>query len=318
MPVQIATPVQFATIAVASALCAVISDSAPAAVSTGASASASVSMAAGAVPSEPMRGAVEPGAPQDSAGNAGRDTGGGTHQEGREAQGLVPQGQDRARRGGRSGMPLPPDWPRAGGFGPSGQDAERPMIEGLVMEGLLPAGFGRRELTDADVVQAISVAKEVAPEWGAMIEERWSDEPAKLKASLRTGGRRLLGLVALKERAPVVFAAKVAELRAQAETNRVADELARVESEGAPPEAVAAAKAALEAAARTQVGATLAARRAELDALEARVRALREDVASDAARADELAAETVDRALRREDTSNRGDRRGEVDRRPRE
>jgi hypothetical protein len=192
------------------------------------------------------------------------------------------------------------------------------MIEGLVMEGLLPAGFGRRELTDDDVVQAIAVAKEVAPEWGAMIEERWSNEPAKLKASLRTGGRRLLGLVALKERAPVVFAAKVAELRAQAETNRVADELARVESEGASPDAVSAAKAALEAAARTQVEATLAARRAELDALEARVRALREDVASDTARVGELAAEAADRALRRDDAADRGDRRGDADRRPRE
>jgi hypothetical protein len=306
-------PVHIAAVVVASALSAAISVAAPAFVTAPASAFASVSIAAGAAASEPTRGALESGTPQDAGGNAGRDAGGRTRQDDRQ-----PEGQDRVRRGGRSGMPLPPDWPRAGGFGPSGQDGERPMIEGLVMEGLLPAGFGRRELTDADVAQAIAVAKEVAPEWGAMIEERWSKEPAKLKASLRTGGRRLLGLVALKERAPVVFAAKVAELRAQAETNRVADELARVESEGASPDAVSAAKAALEAAARTQVEATLAARRAELDALEARVRALREDVVSDAARAGELAAEAADRALRRDDAPDRGDRRGDADRRPRE
>jgi hypothetical protein len=43
------------------------------------------------------------------------------------------------------------------------------------------------------------------PEWGAMIEERWAVEPAKLKASLRTSGRRLLGLVALKDRFDIAW-----------------------------------------------------------------------------------------------------------------
>ena len=302
-------PVQIASTVLASALCAAMSASAPAS----APMLGLATTAAGDAIAEPASTPAGSDRMQDSDGDAGRDAGGRMRQDERDSM-----GQDRARRGGRAGMPLPPDWPRAGGFGPSGQDGERPMIEGLVVEGLLPPGAGRRELTDADVVQAIAVAKEVAPEWGAMIEERCAVEPAKLKASLRTSGRRLLGLVALKERAPVVFAAKVAELRAQAETNRAAEELTRVESEGASPDAVTAARTALEVAARAQVEATLAARRAELDALEARVRALREDVVSDASRADGLAAEVADRALRRDDATDRGDRRGDVDRRPRE
>ena len=235
-------------------------------------------------------------------------------------------GRDRARdgqdseRGGRRGgrgMPLPPDWPRAGGFGPGAAGLERPMIEGLVIEGLLPATFARRELTDDDVARVVAVAKEVSPEWGAAIEARVEQDAAQVKSSLRTSGRRLLGLVALKERAPVVFAAKVAELRAQAETDRAATELREAEAQADSstdsstdsPAAGAAERGpgietlreALAAASARQVDATLAARRAELDALEERLAKLRSDLEADRGRRADMAAEVAKRA------QNRGD-----------
>lgn len=217
---------------------------------------------------------------------------------------------ERVRRGGRVGMPLPPDWPRAGGFGPGGQGAERPMIEGLVLEGMIPSSFGRRELTDEDLARVLAVAREVSPEWGTAIEERIKSDPAQVKSALRTSGRRLLGLAALKERAPKVFEVKVAELRAQAETERTAVGLRALEglSEASAPTVEAGEKALADAAAR-QVEATLAARRAELDALEERLKRLRAEVEADAARRAELAAEVAERAKKRAEEPRRDGKR---------
>lgn len=210
--------------------------------------------------------------------------------------------RERGGRGARGSMPLPPDWPRAGGFGPNAQGAERPMIEGLVVEGLIPGTFGRRELTDDDLARAIAVAREVSPSWGDAIDERVKQDAAQVKNALRTSGRRLLGLVALKERAPKVFAAKVAELRAQAESERLSGELRGIEGAAdAKPDAVASAKAALDAAAATQVEATLEARHEELNALEERLKKLRADLEADRAKKAELAQEVVKRLQSRRD-----------------
>lgn len=226
-----------------------------------------------------------------------QDEGGATRERGERGE--------RSGRGGRGSMPLPPDWPRAGGFGPNAQGGDRPMIEGLVVEGLIPGTFGRRELTDEDLARAAAVAREISPEWGDLIEGRIKQDPTQVKSLLRTSGRRLLGLVALKERAPKVFDAKVAELRAQAECDRLFGKLGEVQGAAdAKPEAVAAAKSALEGAAARQVDATLEARRRELDALEERMKKLRADVEADAARRTELAQEVVKRL------ENRREQRG--------
>jgi len=219
--------------------------------------------------------------------------------------GGAPRERERGGRGGRGSMPLPPDWPRAGGFGPNAQGGERPMIEGLVIEGLIPSTFGRRELNDDDLARALAVAREVSPEWGDAIEGRMKQDAAQVKLALRTSGRRLLGLVALKERAPKVYEAKVAELRAQAECDRLFGKLGEVQADaGANSEALASAKSALESAAARQVDATLEARRRELDALEERMKKLRADVEADAARRTELAQEVVKRL------ENRREQRG--------
>ena len=216
-----------------------------------------------------------------------QDDGGATRERGERGE--------RSGRGGRGSLPLPPDWPRAGGFGPNSQ-GERPMIEGLVVEGLIPGTFGRRELTDDDLARAVAVAREISPEWGELLEGRIKQDAVQVKSMLRTSGRRLLGLVALKERAPKVFDAKVAELRAQADCDRLFGKLAEVQGAAeAKPEDVAAAKAALEGAAAAQVDATLEARRRELDALEERMKKLRADVEADASRRTELAQEVVKR-----------------------
>ena len=217
-------------------------------------------------------------------------------QDSASQDGGAPRERERGGRGGRGSMPLPPDWPRAGGFGPNAQGGERPMIEGLVIEGLLPGTFGRRELNDDDLARAVAVAREVSPEWGDAIEGRIKQDAAQVKLALRTSGRRLLGLVALKERAPKVYEAKVAELRAQAECDRLFGKLGEVQADaGANSEALASAKSALESAAARQVDATLEARRRELDALEERLTKLRADVEADAARRKELAEEVVKR-----------------------
>ena len=60
--------------------------------------------------------------------------------------------RDRASRGGRSGGALPPDWPRAGGFG--GRD--RPFLDGLVADEFL-SDLARRELTDEELARAIRI-----------------------------------------------------------------------------------------------------------------------------------------------------------------
>ncbi|MEY3026736.1 MAG: hypothetical protein RLZZ238_1633 [Planctomycetota bacterium] len=226
---------------------------------------------------------------------------------------------DRARRGSRRTAPLPPDWPRAGGFGPRGGD--RLGVEGLV-DGLVGGGadgLARRELTDEDLARVVEVAREVSPEWGDGLAARREQSPDQLRVLLRTSGRRLLGLAALKERAPEVYAAKIAELKAQAVTERVASELRRAEEaveavsgQGAAREAAEARVAELEqrlsAAAASQIDATLAARRAEIEALEQRLAAIRTEIAQDERARDAMAEEVVERIRSRR--AGGSDRRG--------
>jgi hypothetical protein len=127
--------------------------------------------------------------------------------------------------------------------------------------------------------------------------QRAAEDPEQVKVALRSSARRLLALVALKERAPRVFAAKVAELRAQGETMRAAAELRRLEADpGAAKDAVDAARATLEANAAKQVETMVAARGEELSALEQHIERMRKDLARDGANVGELAKEVARRA----------------------
>jgi hypothetical protein len=204
--------------------------------------------------------------------------------------GMHSQRGDRPQRARRE-LPPPPDWPRAGGFGPEGG-------AGLAIEALVAGGeFGGRALTDEDVARAVAVAHAVSPEWGAAIEARAKEDPEQMRVALRTGARRLLALAALRERAPAVYEAKVVELRAQAETARAASALRTAELDPAVnAEGRLAARAELEACARRQIEATLAVREAELTALEALVERMRAELEADRTRTAELAEDVASRA----------------------
>lgn len=192
---------------------------------------------------------------------------------------------DRPRRG------LPPDWPRAGGFGPP---SDRQAIEGMVLDGIVGGREPGREVAPEELEAAIEVAREIAPEWGEILAARADRNERQLRNVLGAAGRRLLALVALRERAPEVYEAKVEELRAQALVERAAQRVGESLREGADEPTIAAAKAALEEAVAAQVAATLAARRVELEALEARIARFRQQLEEDEAAAGRLAAEVLE------------------------
>jgi len=179
--------------------------------------------------------------------------------------GQPPPEGERPRRGGR----VAPDWPRAGGVGPAG---DRPLLEGLVTGDIM-----RREISDADMQSAIEVARRVSPEWGDTLASRLEGDPEAFRSVLRGNARRLLALVALRERAPKVFEARVEELRAQADTQRAFEAV-----RGADDANRVAREAELDRAATAQVAATLRAREAEIAAIEERLVTMRKDLAADA------------------------------------
>jgi len=214
--------------------------------------------------------------------------------------------QGRRDRGARGAMPLPPDWPRAGGFG----TRERGLIEGLVAGDAAGADLSRREITDEELSRALKLAARVSEDWGRTLAARAEQDPAQLKAALRTTGRRLFALLVLEQRAPKLFEAKIAELRAQGETARAAEALKRAQEDGAragDPAAPAAEpkddaslgplRAALDAAIARQIEATLAVRREELVAIEARIAEMRGAIEKDAADTAVIAEEIRTRAL---------------------
>ncbi len=225
------------------------------------------------------------------------------------ARGALPQraaGSDNARddvrTGGREGragrgMPLPPDWPRAGGFGPGSDGRESPLLEGLLVGEMMAEGeFAKRELTDADLARVAAVARRVSDDWGSAIEARFAENPTQMRQFLRTSGRRLMALVALEVRAPKVFEAKVVELRAQGETARAAQALLRAETAGAPDAEQSALREAFDRAVRAQLDATFATRAEELAAIESRVARLREELASDRSSSAAVIEEVRERA----------------------
>lgn len=216
----------------------------------------------------------------------------------------APDATPRRERLGR-GLPPPPDWPRAGGFGP----LDRGVSEGAAVEGLLGSDAApRRELTDDDVAAAIEVARRISPEWGETLAERAKGDPAQLRQAMRGGARRLLALSALRERAPEVFEAKIVEIRAQGATAQAAEALAEARDAGGEggEARLAEARSAFEAAVARQVDASLEVRRSELAALERRIADMRARLASDESRRGELAAElATEIAARAAGTSER-------------
>ncbi|MSR40356.1 MAG: hypothetical protein EXS10_00420 [Phycisphaerales bacterium] len=188
----------------------------------------------------------------------------------------------------------PPDWPRAGGFGPSGHSFGSPGSGTNIIDTLVGDTSGR-DWTDKDLASIIEIGAQISPRWGKALQERFDSDPQEMKRSLRGGGRRLAAMLVLREKAPAVFEAKIAELRAAAESQRLMDTLLQARARNASPEEVDALDAALLAAARVEVDLSLKTRAEELRALEDALTRFKDELAADAAHREELSAALVER-----------------------
>ncbi len=190
----------------------------------------------------------------------------------------------------------PPDWPRAGGFGPAGHAILSPGGGGGLMETIV-GDTSRREWTDADLKSIIEIGGQISSRWGEALKARFEADPEELRRSLRGGGRRMAAMLILREKAPLVFEAKIAELRAAAQSQRLVEELQRARARNAPAEELEARGAELEAAAREEVDRSLATRAAELQALEDALARFKSELEADVARRDALSTALQERLL---------------------
>lgn len=76
-------------------------------------------------------------------------------------------------------------------------------------------GVGRRPITEADIGTMVEIADLISPEWASELRAMMADDPDKAAETIMKSGRRLFGLVMLKERKPELFETRVAELRVQ-------------------------------------------------------------------------------------------------------
>ena len=120
-------------------------------------------------------------------------------QSGQAADEIRPALPDRMLRGNRRSD----DGERAGGRGGlRGRDGGR-------------GGVGRRPITEADIGTMVEIADLISPEWASKLRAMMADNPDKAAETIMKSGRRLFGLVMLKERKPELFETRVAELRVQ-------------------------------------------------------------------------------------------------------
>ncbi len=199
----------------------------------------------------------------------------------------------------------PPDWPRAGGFGPSGSGTS--IIDTIVGD------TSRREWSDEDLKSMIEIATRISPRWASAMEERFAKDPEEMRRSLRGGARRMGAMLVLREKAPKVFEAKVAELRAGAESQRALDELMQGKARGATPKELATLEAALTLCASTEVDLALKTRTEELSALADAMARFQDELVADEQRREELTA----RLLERLHAPGRENREGREGRNPR-
>jgi|GEM_PF-4508004 len=120
-------------------------------------------------------------------------------QSGQAADEIRPALPNRILRGNRRSD----DGERAGGRGGlRGWDGGR-------------GGVGRRPITEADIGTMVEIADLISPEWASELRAMMADNPDKAAETIMRSGRRLFGLVMLKERKPELFETRVAELRVQ-------------------------------------------------------------------------------------------------------
>jgi hypothetical protein len=141
------------------------------------------------------------------------------------------------------------------------------------MEGR-PRGRGRGPGSEADFDRMIAVIEDISPEWASSLRTRLTDDPDAAREDFRRHGRRLFGLVMLKERNPRLYAVRVAELALKKGMKETAIEYHRVLA--TDPTLAESIAGRLREMAAESVDLELRARAMELEALDQAVRELRE------------------------------------------
>lgn len=146
--------------------------------------------------------------------------------------------------------------------------AHRPGVDGR------PRGRGRGPATEADMERLVSVIADISPEWASSLRTRLVEDPEAARDDFRRYGRRLFGLVMLKERNPPLYAVRVAELALKKGMKERAIEYHRVLATDTPRAEQLATQ--IRDMASESVDLELRARAMELEALDQAVRDLRE------------------------------------------
>jgi hypothetical protein len=137
-----------------------------------------------------------------------------------------------------------------------------------------PRGRGRGPGSEADFDRMIAVVEDISPEWASSLRTRLADDPDAAREDFRRHGRRLFGLVMLKERNPRLYVVRVAELALKKGMKETAIQYHRVLATD-PTQAESIAARLREMTAES-VDLELRARAMELEALDQAVRELRE------------------------------------------
>ncbi len=151
---------------------------------------------------------------------------------------------------------------------------------GIGIEGR-PRGRGRGPGSEADFERMIAVVEDISPEWASSLRMRLSEDPDAAREDFRRHGRRLFGLVMLKERNPRLYVVRVAELALKKGMKETAIEYHRVLAED--PSLAESIAGRLREMAAESVDLELRARAMELEALDQAVRELREKLLGEVA-----------------------------------
>jgi hypothetical protein len=153
------------------------------------------------------------------------------------------------------------------------RDGESGRSRWTGMEGR-PRGRGRGPGSEADFDRMIAVVEDISPEWASSLRTRLVEDPDAAREDFRRHGRRLFGLVMLKERNPRLYVVRVAELALKKGMKETAVEYHRVLA--TDPTLAESIAGRLREMAAESVDLELRARAMELEALDQAVRDLRE------------------------------------------
>lgn len=148
---------------------------------------------------------------------------------------------------------------------------------------------------DPTLVDAcLDVAEQIDPELADRLRHLCAEDQEAFERVMRTHGRRLVGLVDLRERDPELYEQKLTEMRFESQVSRAVRELREAQREGSQGQ-IDAATDELRILLRMQVALSIKARGDYIRRLEEHIESLREDLERDVAGFDEA----VDRRLQR-------------------